>query len=366
MSTISTQSGRVTIYDIAGKLGMSHATVSRALRDHPAISLATRERVKRAAGEMNYRPNLIARGLVRGSTATVGLLINGFFVDIAMSKVLALDKIAHGQGYQLFVTNTEGDAKRTLEGARTLIGRGVDGLLVYGLDVPDDDPHLAELAELPVPAVFFDLPLTARCRQVVLDRSVGIAAAIDALIDLGHRDVCMICTDAGRWQHDHRLMGFLDACRRHQLTAPRSRLFETGIERWNPVLGRRSVDADVVRQCVGRLLHAYPGCTAIICNNDLIATIVLGGLADHELRVPDDISLVGFDDIASAAYLRPSLSTVAQPVEEVAQATWQMLREAMSDPKSAPQTVTVSTRFVRRDSIGKARGVQDGAERQAP
>src|SRR5689334_23322377 len=108
---------KTTIYDIARRVGTSHATVSRALRDNPAISRATRERVKRVADEMHYRPNLLARGLIRGATKTVGLLINGYFIEVALAKVLTLDQLADGEGYQLFVTNTEGDFAKTLHAA---------------------------------------------------------------------------------------------------------------------------------------------------------------------------------------------------------------------------------------------------------
>lgn len=351
--SIQTPKARTTIYDIAGRIGMSHATVSRALRNHPAISRATRDRVQKLADEMNYRPNLVARGLVRGHTGTVGLLINGFFIDAAMEKVLALDKIARSQNHQLFVTNTEGDIARTLEAAWTLMGRGVDGILIYGLSPAADDPALAELLTLPVPMVFFDVPIPAECTQVVLDRSDGIASAVDQLVALGHREICMLCADASRWQVDQRLIGFMNACERHQIPNPRERLYATGVER-REGKGRPNVDPAVVRDCVSQLLTKNPGCTAILCNNDFIAIIVLSILADMKRQVPGDISVVGFDDIATSEYLRPSLSTVAQPYVEVADATWQLLRETMEQPTAPPKTVTVLTRFIARGSIGRA------------
>ncbi len=100
------------------------------------------------------------------------------------------------------------------------------------------------------------------------------------------------------------------------------------------------------------MLATYPTCTAILCNNDFIATIVMGVLADLKRAVPGDISVVGFDDIATSEYLRPSLSTVAQPIEDVAHATWQLLQETIEEPTSPPRTVTILPKFVARGSIG--------------
>ena len=345
----------VTVYDIAREIGKTHVTVVRALRDDPGIAVATRKTVKRLAREMGYRPNLLARGLQRGRTHMIGVLVDMMFQEIASAKIVVLDRLATKAGYRIFLANTSGQSGETVEAARELIARGVDGIIRYG--PPTHPSDLIEVQSLSVPTVFMDWAMPFECRQVVQDRGAGVAEAIDLLVAHGHRELCMLVAGVPEDQsvESNRVAAFLRAGETMGIPHAKDRVFYTQAEDHPTEDGHRTISPDRAIAVTRDIIEQFPKCTAILCTNDLLAITVLSMLARRGIRVPEDISVVGFDNSSWTECCAPSLTTVAQPIQEVIRAALDMLLEAVQAPNIEPRTVTVPSRLVVRESTGPVR-----------
>ncbi|MCC6580349.1 MAG: LacI family DNA-binding transcriptional regulator [Phycisphaeraceae bacterium] len=340
----------VTIYDIARRLGTSHSTVSRALRDHPRISCEMRHRVQLTARELGYQPNLLARSLIQGKSKTIGFLGCMLHYEIAAAKADRLDRLFRAAGYALYFSGGVGEHQPTMAAARDLIARGVDGLLLYGC-TGFSPRELAAYRQLSVPVVFFDGPLASPCLQVLLDRASGVEQAALRLLEQGHRRIYMTFS-RDRWrQPAARVAGFVRACRRYGLTDTLDRVVppDTLIAE-----GGESSQTDPVETALEVFFQRYPDCTALIVSNDLWAMAAVSVLESRGLRVPQDVSIVGFDDVEAARRFRPRLSTVRQPVDLIVQAAFDLMTEAIEQPGMAPKTIRIPSIFVERQSTGPA------------
>ncbi len=337
----------ITIYDIGARLGVSHATVSRALRDDPTIAQATRQKVQLAAQKMGYRPNLTARSLSRGKTQLVGFLMHAYLDEAPLTKLLRLDHLAQRDHYRLLVTRTGGDPQTALVAARELVDRGVDGLLVYGLpyETPADiGRKISKLA----PTVFLDDQLGFEGHHVLLDRAAGMKQAVLHMVQCGHRHL-LFCR-AG-WITDspvNRFAGFAAACRAHGLCVD-DRIIQVAQGGHTQPL-----DTHELPQRLLEALHRFPQTTALCCTNDALAMAVGTALRRMQLRIPDDLSLMGFDSHWATTHCEPPLATVRQPVQAVADAAWSMLTALMSDHK-VQQSPALETEFLLRPSIDAPR-----------
>ena len=350
----------ITGYDIAKELNTTQATVSRALRDDPSISVAMRERVQKTAKRLNYRPNLLARGLVQGKTNTVGLLTAGMSLEISSAKMIFLDDRLHRAGYRLYVSNTKAEARRTVAAAEELVSRGVDGLIVYGLKEQTVAEQCQSLAALPAPVVFMDFKLPFPCLQVVQDRGAGVRQAVEHLISLGHRQIYNLYSSFEDPASEPRIAGYIEACRLAGLDVPPERLVDVGPPDLSPQNGCFTMDPRQVRSAVANLISCHGDCTAILCSNDLIAMSTVSALAEMGLRVPLDVSVVGFDNISATVHCHPQISTVAQPIREVVEAACDLLLAAISDGSNGERIVSVPSRFIDRQTTGPVRKAAAG------
>jgi len=345
----------VTIYDIARRVGASHATVSRALRDDPAVAEATRRRVQREARRMNYQPNLVARGLIRGETQTVGLIIGSYGVEATISKIMILDRLARRDGYHLLVTSCvdPGRPDRLVEAVANLQSRGVDGVLLYGVG-SEAAKQIQRLRDLGGPLVFFDRFIDAEAPGVLLDRAAGVRAAVDRLVELGHREIVFVNGGLSQGDPYDRVEGFLRSCRRHRLARPVSRLVSCPSDRDADAMGRA-----IERFVADRMRRAAPP-TAWLGSNDLIALALAGEIRRRGYEIPRDVSVVGFDDTAASRCFRPALTTIGHVPEEVSEAAWSLLQKAVASGESGSPgagPVVIRSRLIERESIAPAPGV---------
>jgi len=290
----------VTIKDVARAAGVSPSTVSRALNDSPLIREETKARIRRIAEELGYERNELARGLVMGASGAIGLVIpditNPFFAEITRG----VGEVAHARGYGVILCNTGEDPERERSYIRLLRRKRVDGLILT--TVTAEDPYLKTLARSKTPFV-----LVSRACQVVpapyvgVDDRLGGRLAVEHLVDLGHRRVGFIGGPQGVQSCVDRLAAF------------KSVLSERGI----PVRGEWIAFSDFTQQAGYRaakdLLKRGERPTAIFATNDVVALGVLQAADELGIRVPEELSLVGYDDISYASLPRIELTTVAQP-----------------------------------------------------
>lgn len=303
-----------TMSDVAAHAGVDISTVSRALNERTAALLRseTVDRVTAAAAELGYRPNVLARSLRTQRSHTIGMVIpdltNPFFPPV----VRGVEDVLGDAGYTLIIANTDNDDRREEISLRSLVGRQVDGLLVATSHLGDGTPSDDERGGLPLVLVN-RRGSDAAIPSVVPDDVAGIDAVIGHLTDLGHHRIAHLAgpqdTSTGRT----RAQAFRDA------------LTTAGLHDEDLVEGAELFDIEAGREACERLLSRRPDLTAIVAANDLLAIGCIRAMRARGLRVPSDISLVGFNDMPLVDLIDPPLTTVRVPQHEMGRAAARIL-----------------------------------------
>ena len=299
----------VSIKDIAKAAGVSPSTVSRALSDHPRISDETKERIRRLAQEMGYTPSLLARSLVMQDTATVGVVITMTADPFLAHLVTSIEEVAQEQGYSVLMSSSYLDPNRELEVVGAFHGRRTSGIIVIGSQV--DTGYLQLRDRFPLPVVL------TNCRtypySVSTDNASGAQWAVEHLAQLGHRRIAYIANRRSHRSNSDRLASYQQV-----LAVNRIPVDEDLIVEGDGTLQGGSAAARI-------LLSRTQPPTAVFCFNDMTAIGVLSGLQQARIRVPEEMSVVGFDDVEFAAHCYPRLTTVRQPTDLMGQRLIRML-----------------------------------------
>ncbi len=305
----STKGERPKIHDVAALAGVSTGTVSAVLNDKGRISDDTRERVQSAIDTLNYRPDLYASNLARRQTLLLGVVVsnlqNPFFAETAQ----AVEEEAARHGYQISLMATNFLPEQHRAAVKHLLGARIAGLAV--LTSEHDEPSRKLVLASGVPAVFLDIGRPSEMLSILrVDSRGGMRAAVEHLIQLGHRDLLFVRNSqkAGGpllLSHRHRDQGFLSAVR------------GCGIEN----LSTRVIDvygpgADAGEKAIAEACNSFRF-TAVIATTDLVAMGVYRGLQARNLRIPEDVSVVGFDNTYFSRFLNPPLTTVDVPRTEL-------------------------------------------------
>jgi LacI family transcriptional regulator len=303
---------RPTIYDVARLAGVSTATVSRALNGTAPIAPPTRAAIEAAVEQLGYRPNSIARSLVTKSTQTIALLLPDIANPFYAGLVAGIQAYALAHDRTMLLCTTEGDPEREEQYLQLLRDKQVDGALVDGLVLPPD--RIGRFVRDGFPIVCLDRDIDSSAIPLVqVDNRLGGRLATEHLLALGHTRIAHVTGARTLHISDDRRDGYRDALRdagveaRHSLVEPGTFTEEGGY------LAARA------------LLEREPRLTAIFAANDLSAVGVLNALAEAGHYVPNDVSVVGFDDLRLAAYTSPPLTTIRQPAEEIAQLATELL-----------------------------------------
>lgn len=336
--------GLVTQRDIAREAGVSPATVSRVINGSARVREDTRRRVTQAIRRLNYHPDQVARSLRVRKTQTVGFLVpdiaNPFF-----PKVLkGLEGACSAAGYAIVLQNTDERVKQERVAISALLSQRVDGIVA--IPVKDTGPSIAAIQRsvVPlVPLVLIDRHVPAlNVDAVIIDNEGGAAAAVEYLIGLGHRRIGVIhgpksCTPGfGRWA------GAVAALKRFGLPSDKPYVLEGDF--------RKSSGYRLTR----RLMELPDPPTALFVGNNLMTIGAYECLRDMGLRIPDDVSLVGFDDFDLANYLDPPITVVDRPMEEMGRVAGQLLLGRISGAlQGPPQLVVLPTRLLIRRSASR-------------
>jgi len=279
------------MHDVAALAGVSHITVSRVLNDYPSIRPETRERVLAAIAELGYRRNLAARALVTSRTRAIGVLSPEVAQHGPASSVLAVESAAREHGYHPLVTAAAVEHDATVAALEFLLDQAVEALVVIA-------PHetvLGAIRDLDIRVPLVTLQAPDRPGGIGVDQAAGARLATEHLIALGHTRIQHLAGPEGYLEAGARRAGFLDAMARAGLV-PGEELAGD----WSAASGFAAGE---------RLARET---TAVVAANDQMAIGLLAALADAGRAVPGDVSVVGFDDIPEAAFVRPALTTVHQ------------------------------------------------------
>jgi LacI family transcriptional regulator len=342
-----------TLVEVAKLAGVSTATVNRVLKQQGYISEDAREKVLAAVEATNYRPNVVARGLRTQRSFTIGLMltaitVNPFFVEVAHAVELA----AMEAGYRVMIVNHSESVEIERRGIEAFIAQRVDAVLFC---TAFSAANVELLAEAGIPAIEIERSSTASALCVRVDNYVGARAAVDHLVQLGHSTIAFVggdpmlfARDAARHRsvEDDRLAAYLDGMKAHGLV-PGKDLIRLG--RYYTVESGGSGEEG--RAHTEALLRLKDPPTAIFATCDILAAGVLQGLYRAGKRVPEDVSVIGFDDTL-APRLAPELTTVAQPLAELGRAAFDMAVAAIDHRGSQAEVVLTSTLVIRL-STGK-------------
>jgi len=331
----------MSLEEVAKRAGVSTATVSRVLNNLEIVRPATRARVLKAIAELNYQPNLHARTLAGGRSNTIGMIAsnleNPFFFDVFRS----LEAQARSHGYEVVVAHTDYDPERLVRSVRLMIGRRVAGLAVV---VSEMDPALIrELHASRTPCVFYDVGKPQeRMTNIRVNYRHGIERLVEYLHDLGHRRFAFV--------GHHSSLG---------PTSERETAFLASVKRFAPeVEWRKEVDRDGFeggKMAALRILASGFSPTAFICVNDIVAVGVLRALREKGLRVPEDVSVTGFDNIRLAEFSEPPLTSVHIPRDEIGRLAFAALIPDKDLPNVAGQEILIEPEVVLRASTARAK-----------
>jgi DNA-binding LacI/PurR family transcriptional regulator len=319
--------------DVARLAGVSHQTVSRVLNEHPNVRPLTRDRVLAAIRELAYRPNAAARTLVTRRTHTFGVITADTMLYGPTSMLYGFERAAHDSYFVSVASLPALDRRSMLDAVDRFLGQGIEGIVV----IATVDTAVAALAHVPpeVPLVAVGCGTRASVTSVAIDNVAGAATATRYLLGLGHQSVFHVAGPANCLDARERAEGWRQALR------------ETGADEPALLVGDWSASSGYR---LGTQLADDPGLTAIFCGNDTMALGVIRALAERGLRVPEDVSIIGFDDVPEAGYYRPPLTTVRQDFDEVGRQALSTLVDRMSGAIPAGPRVRVAPELIVRAS----------------
>ena len=331
----------VTIFDVAAAAGVSTATVSRVANGHANIRAETRARVIEAMDQLGYVANTRARGLARGKTDVIGLLVEDLGSSYITQIAKGVDTTVAARGYDVMLATMHLREQRS-QYVHHLFNGLVDGLIV--LLSPGFEPYLAEVAARDFPTVLIDHAPTEHAPVVNTDNRAGTRAAIDHLVELGHRRIGFIT-------------GLLDVeSGRDRLEAYRAGLEDAGMSVDESLIREGDYLADSARTETGKLLDLEHPPTAIMASSDMAAFGALQSASERGLRVPDDLSVIGFDDIPEAGYVVPALTTVRQPMGEMGRVASDVLIDVIAGVPHNAEVIELPTELVIRSTTAPPRG----------
>ncbi|MGJ7608378.1 LacI family DNA-binding transcriptional regulator [Variovorax sp. LT1R20] len=330
-----------TIKDVALRAGVSVTTVSHVVNDTRHVSAKGRERVELAIRELGYVPNAMARSLKSNTTSTLGMLIpnssNPYFAEI----VRIVEDRCFGAGYTLVLCNTDDEPRRQSVYLQVLAERRIDGLIV--VSTGDDDSLVTQLQGLRIPTVLVDREIAdPSCDLVETAHMQGGLLAVRHLLSLGHKRIACIGGPVGLTPSEQRIEGW------------RMALAEAGTTpNADALLWRGAFTSQSGYEAMHAILRTEHPPSAVFVCNDLMAIGALRAAHESGVHVPDELSIVGFDDIELSAYTSPPLTTVAQPKERIGALAVDMLLERVGGKRRDARKVVLQPELRVRASTAR-------------
>ncbi|MBK0032281.1 HTH-type transcriptional regulator GalR [Erwinia sp. S43] len=328
-----------TIKDVARLAGVSVATVSRVINNSPKASENSRQAVTQAMESLKYHPNANARALAQQSTETIGLVVGDVSDPFFGAMVKSVDEVAWNTGNFLLIGNGYHNEQKERQAIEQLIRHRCAALVVHAKKVPDSE-LIGLMKQIPGMVLLNRVLPGYEQRCIALDDRYGSWLATRHLIQQGHKNIAFICSNHSISDSSDRLQGYYDALKEHGLPC-NDRLVAFG-------------EPDEVggETAMTELLGQGKTFSAVACYNDSMAAGALAVLSDNGVRVPEEISLIGFDDVLVSRYVRPRLTTVRYPIITMAQQA-AMLALALAHVQPLPEvTHLFSPTLVRRHSVG--------------
>jgi LacI family transcriptional regulator len=341
MPADETKSTRATIHDVAREAGVSIGTVSRVINGHGRTGAATRERVQTAVDRLGYRVNTLAQSMRRQATRTVALLVHDIGNPVFATAARAAQSVLEEAGYMLVLASS--DAAGSEAASIRLLGqRRMDGII--GFPRSENDPATIEaLREFDGALVLFDRTMDVQADMVLTDHAGGVSRATNLLLDLGHRWIALVGGASNLYPGRERIRGFLSAFRAYGVEPPPCSFVRAD-----------ALDSDYAFRETSNLLFGSPRPTAMIAGGNLSLEGMINAIKAAQLSVPDEISLVSFDDSAIARVFVPPITVVVRDVPQMGRMGAKMLLERLRLGRDHPQQkIVLSTQVALRGSCAR-------------
>jgi DNA-binding LacI/PurR family transcriptional regulator len=342
----------MTIKDIARQLNISPTTVSRALKNDSRITLEVRQKVNGVAKKVGYRPNLLARGLVSSRTHTIGYIVDNLSWSYFSELAECVQAAAEEYDYHSYVYSSLKNAENERKGIESFFARGVEGLLISAMEAEENMPIYRDLAEGNFPVVFLnDIP-GLEADTVVTDNFLGATKVMEHLHLLGHQKIMFVGPKEDTSFKVQRLAAY-----RHSFQQKEDADHQVWCEDNDPLSGYRAVQTP-------SFSNARP--SAIFAHNDIIALGVYRGLNEIGLQIPNDVSVVGYDDLDACQLIYPPLTSVGVPLRELARIAVDLLmmrieetrKSSAETPRRVRQKIMVTPKLVVRHSTAAVASTQ--------
>lgn len=350
---------RVTIKEVAEEAGVSTQTVSRVINDRPDVASETRQRVQQVIDRLGYQPSHLARSLSQGRSCTIGVVGSGLEHYGPSRTLSGIEKEADKWGYSLLLSLIHQSGTNAGERLlRDMFSRHVDGIIWAQPEIGNNREWLQrENLPLSVPIVFLSMRSHPEVSVVAVDNRTGGRMATEHLLQQGRRRIGLITGPITWWEARQRQFGWRDALEGTGIPVDEGLMAEGD---WTPASGERGLH---------RLLEQRPDIDAVFTCNDQMALGVLRAARQVGRRVPEDLAVVGFDDIPEAAYFYPPLSTVRQDMVEFGRRAVTELRRAVEArdegrPMPPPKSVLLRPRLIVRESSVVSDLMEDLAARE--
>ena len=338
----------ITIRDIARELHLSVSTVSKALRDSYEISEKTKKLVMEFAQKHNYRPNPMAQSLKKGHSKSIGIVVSSIDNQFFSQVINGMESEAYSQGYNVIITQSHESYDLEVQNVSHLIHRAIDGLLISIATETADVEHLRRLQQQGLPIVFFDrVSNEIDTHKVIVDNLGGAYQATMHLLDSGYKNIAHITSSVTSSVTTQRLAGYVDA------------LVERGVgvnEEYIKYCLHGGLNLDELELAIDELMQTEPRPDAILTASDRITTSTMTLLHRKNIRIPQDVALVGFSNTVLADVLNPSLTSVHQPAFEIGRKATEMLLSIINSkrPITEFENVILPTElFIRNSSASK-------------
>jgi|SRR5690625_10658 len=327
----------VTIYDVAREANVSMATVSRVVNRNPNVKPATRKKVLKVIEELGYRPNAVARGLASKKTTTVGVIIpdisNVFFSELARG----IDDIANMYKYNIILSNSDQNIDKEIQLINTMLEKQVDGLVYMGDRIGEE--HIQEFKTSPVPIVLAATVEPSNCiPSVNIDYEQSAYEATKLLINNGHEHPALAMGINQTAANELKYNGFIQALKETGQTVNEDYIYRGDLSYNSGIKAIEQFEA----------LEQKP--TAIFASTDEVALGVIHAIQDAGLSVPENIEVIGFDNTRLATMVRPTLTTVVQPMYDIGAVAMRLLTKYMNKEDVEDSNVILPHRIIERNS----------------
>jgi len=333
---------RTSLKDLAHELGVSIATVSRALRNSPEIGLEMQQKVKELAKRMNYRPNPFAQSLRKEAPRIIGVVVPNLVTHYYAAVLDGIEDEAHRAGYSVISANTHEDSEAEVRAIDNFISLHVEGIIACLAQNTTDYSHFEELAQMGIPLVFFGRTcLSEKFSSVTANGDVAAQEATQHLIDTGSRRIAFIGGPNHLDMVRRRKHGYLEALRENRIPIERE------------LVVCEKIDYDWALEATKQLLEKDNPPDAILAFNDIITFAAFTAIKEKGLTIPDDIALIGFTDDVHARYVTPKMSAIEDQSHEMGKESCRLLLKSINGDGKVCKKIVPQKLIIRETSAKK-------------